>query len=65
MMIAHKMLLIPRILLHTLVVVHALEHDLTEAVEVRDIHHLWVDELRHHGAGGRLVVNLDQALGLG
>lgn len=57
-MIPIQMLLIPRILLHGLVMFQALEDDLTEAVKVRDVAHLAVEELRHEGAGGGLVVDL-------
>ena len=57
-MILHQMLLVPRILLHALVVVYALENNLTEAVKVGDVAHLRVEELGHQGAGGALVVNL-------
>ena len=46
-MIAHKMLLIERILLDALVILETLENNLTEAVEVRDITHLRVEELAH------------------
>lgn len=47
LVIANEMLLIPRVLLHALVVLETLEDDLTEAVEVRNIGHLRVEELRH------------------
>lgn len=57
-MIAHKMLLIKRILLNTLVVLETLEDNLAEAVEVRDITHLWIEELAHQSPRGGLVVDL-------
>jgi len=49
-MIAHKMLLIKRILLNPLIILKALKNNLAEAVEVRDIAHLWVEELAHQGS---------------
>ena len=52
------MLLIPRILLHALVILDALEDYLTEAVEVGHVAHLRVEELRHEGPRGGLVVDL-------
>lgn len=58
LMIIHQMLLVPRILLHLLVVVYALENDLAEAVKVGEVAHLRVEEFGHQGAGGALVVNL-------
>ena len=46
-MIAHKMLLVKRILLDPFIILQTLEHNLAEAVEVRDIAHLGVEELAH------------------
>ena len=57
-MIIHQMLLVPWILLHALVVLYALENNLTEAIEVGDVAHLRVEQLGHQGARGALVVNL-------
>ena len=57
-MIIHQMLLVPWILLHALVVLHALEKNLAEAIEVGDVAHLRVEQLGHQGARGALVVNL-------
>ena len=52
------MLLVPRILLHALVVLDVLENHLAEAVKVGDVAHLGVEELGHEGARGGLVVDL-------
>ena len=57
-MIMHEMLLIPRVLLHALIVFDTLEHYLTETVKVGHIAHLRVEELRHQGTGSTLVVDL-------
>lgn len=57
-MVAHEMLLVERILLDALVVLQALEHNLAEAVKVRDITHLRVKELAHQSSRGFLVVDL-------
>ena len=59
-MIIHQMLLIPRILLHTLVVLNILETHLAETIEVGNVAHLRIEELGHQSAGGALVVNLLQ-----
>lgn len=57
-MIAHQMFLVPRVLFHAFIIVDAAEDNLTEAVEIRDLGHLWVEQLRHLSARGALVVNL-------
>lgn len=57
-MVAHKMLLIKRILLNPLIVLETLENNLTEAVEVCDVAHLRVEELAHQCSCGGLVVDL-------
>ena len=58
LVIVDEMLLVPRILLHALVILDRLEDHLAEAVEVGDVAHLRVEELRHKGARGALVVDL-------
>jgi hypothetical protein len=58
-MIAGEMLLVPRILLHTLVVFNTLEDDLAKAVEIRHIGHLRVEKMWHQSTSGGLVVDLD------
>ena len=57
-MVPNQMLLVPRILLHALIVFDALKDDLAEAIEVGDVAHLWIEKLRHQGARGFLVVDL-------
>ena len=57
-MVPDQMLLVPRILLHALIVFDALEDDLAEAIEVGHVAHLRVEKLRHQGARGFLVVDL-------
>jgi hypothetical protein len=57
-MIPHKMLLIKRILLNPLIIFKALENNLAETVKVRDITHLWIEELAHQCSCGGLVVDL-------
>ena len=52
------MLLVPRILLHSLVVFYTLEYHLAKAVKAGDVTHLRVEELCHQGARGRLIMNL-------
>lgn len=44
-MIANKVLFVPWILLHPLVILDALEDDLAEAIEWSDITHLLIKEL--------------------
>lgn len=46
------MLLVPRILLHALVILEALENHLAEAIEVGQVAHLRVEELGHQCACG-------------
>ena len=58
LMIIHQMLLIPRILLHTLVILNILKNNLAEAIEVRNIAHLRVEELGHQRARRALVMDL-------
>lgn len=57
-MVAHKMLLIKRILLNPLIVLETLKDDLAEAVEIGDVTHLGVEELAHQCSCGGLVVDL-------
>ena len=58
LMVAHKMLLIKRILLNPLIVLETLKDDLAEAVEIGDVTHLGVEELAHQCSCGGLVVDL-------
>ena len=58
LMVPDQMLLVPRILLHALIVFDALEDDLAEAIEVGDVAHLRIEKLRHHGTRGFLIVDL-------
>lgn len=57
-MVPSQMLLIPRILLHPLIILHTTKDDLAETVEVGDVGHLGVVELAHERAGGGCVVDL-------
>ena len=57
-MIAHQMFLVPRVLFHAFIIVYASEDNLTEAVEIRGLGHLWVEQLRHLSPRSALVVNL-------
>lgn len=52
---------IPRIILHPLIVIHVLEHDLAEAVEVGQVGHLSVEEPAHERASLGGVVDLSCA----
>lgn len=56
--IIEKVFLIPRILLHTLVILNRLENNLTEAIVVGNITHLWIEKMRHEFACACLIVNL-------
>lgn len=58
-MIANQMFLIPRIFFHALIIFDVLENNLAEAIEVRDICHLWVKKVAHQSASSALVVNLN------
>lgn len=58
LMVAHEVFLVERILLDALVILEAFEHNLAEAIEVRDITHLRVEELAHQCSRGFLVVDL-------
>lgn len=50
------MLLVPVILLHLLIMIHALKHNLTETVKISQIRHLVVEQMAHQGSGfGRIV----------
>lgn len=57
-MIANQMFFVPRVLFHALVIVYTSENNLTEAVEIRDLGHLWVVQLSHLCPCRTLVVNL-------
>ena len=57
-MIVEKVFLVPRILFHTFVILNRLEDDLTETIEVGDIHHLGVKEMRHKVSCTGLIVYL-------
>lgn len=52
------MFLIPRIGLHTLVALDVLEDDLTKAVEVCNVTHLGIEQLRHQLSSLERIVNL-------
>lgn len=58
LMIALQMLFIPRVLLHSLIIVHAVEHDLAEAVKVCELRHLVVKKPCHKAARLGSVVDL-------
>ena len=58
LMVSHQMLLVPRILLHLLVIIRAFEHNLAEAVKVCQVGHLVVKEPAHEGARLDCVVDL-------
>lgn len=57
-MVAYEVFLVERVLLDALVVLEAFEHNLAEAIEVRDITHLRIEELAHQCSRGFLVVDL-------
>lgn len=59
-MVTDKMLFIPRILFHALVVFNVLEHDLAEAVEICNVCHLRVEQFGHQSAGRTLIMDLDE-----
>ena len=61
LMISEKVLLVPRILLHLLVVFDTLEHYLAETVEVGNVRHLAIVDRRHQIAGLDGIVNLKAA----
>jgi len=56
--IVEEMFLVPRILLHLLVILNRLENNLAEAIEVGDITHLWIEQVRHEVACTGLIVYL-------
>lgn len=58
LVVPRQVLLVPRVLLDSLVVLDAFEDDLTEAVKVHEIVHLVIVELVHQGPGLGCVVNL-------
>lgn len=58
LMVAHQMLLVPRVFFHPLVVLQVPEQHLTEAVEIGDVGHLRIEKLAHQGTGRACVVYL-------
>lgn len=56
--ITNQMLLVPGVLLHTLIILKTLEHDLAETVEVGDIGHLRIKQLSHQSTSLALIVDL-------
>lgn len=61
-MVSHQVLLIPRILLQFLILFQAAEDGLAEAVVVRHIRHLRIEQLCHESPGLRRVVDLGPPL---
>ena len=61
-MVPHQMFLVPRILLHPLIVLQTPKDALTEAVKVRHVCKLRVVELGHELPASRGVVYLDSFL---
>jgi hypothetical protein len=57
-MIIEKVFLVPRILLHSLVVLNRFKDNLAEAIEVGDVTHLWIKQVRHEVACTSLIVYL-------
>lgn len=52
------MLLVPWIGFHALVIVNIPKNHLAEAVEIGQVTHLRIEELRHQRTSGALIVNL-------
>lgn len=53
-----QVLLVPRILLHALVVLNIVKDDLAEAVEIGESAHLRIKQLGHQRSGSILIVDL-------
>lgn len=57
-MVPHQMLLIPRVLFHLFVIIHAFKHNLAEAVEFGQVSHLMIEQPTHESAGLGCIVDL-------
>lgn len=58
LMITHQVIMVPWVILQLLIILKITKHDLTKAVKVGYICHLWVIKLGHKRACGGRVVNL-------
>jgi hypothetical protein len=58
LVVSNQMLLVPRIFFHPSIVVDTLKHHLTEAIVVRQIGHLGIDQFAHQLASLRGIMNL-------